>query len=365
MKLFYLIIGAVVIHLLGAVAALVCVVFAGRSKRPVSKPDEYIATLGVMILWFSWYGFCCGTADGMTDFRYVAVAHIALVVTLTIASAGLTMALMQAIKQVRKGRNVPRWEKGEGEMKKVEQVFPRREMIAQIRVLKSCVKRAVQTYKQSGIMVDYLTLSDNDKETEWASDLQNLRGELRKVWHTGNPEVIEKKVEDLTNRMEEGISPAPNSDRTLPPDVKKLQFQGHGRLRLRSSIFRSQYFRPRSQHGSQKTSQSSADQSQNRPEAPYAEWTDHDDQLVILLCGMRNRHPLGDHLNDYGDHHELHPSLYELAILVVIFIGSLPALLPILIFLLSMAYLGPVNHKHESEEKLRLEHEHETTRKKF
>ena len=39
-------VGAVVIHYLGSVAAVVCVVFAGKSKRPAEKQDEYLATLG-------------------------------------------------------------------------------------------------------------------------------------------------------------------------------------------------------------------------------------------------------------------------------------------------------------------------------
>ena len=268
------------------------------------------------------------------------------------------MVLMQAIRQVRKGWNVPRWEKGIREMNKVEQCQPRREMIALMRVLKSCVKRAVQIYKQSGIMVDYLTLSDDDKETEWAKDLQNLRGELRKVWHTGNPEIIEKKIEDLSDRMEEGVSPAPNNVQQFPPDVKKLKYQRRGRLC--SSFFKSSLnFRSR---GSQSEAHNHP---RHKAEAPYVEWTEHDNQLVILLCGMRNRHPLGDHLKDYGEHHELHPSLYEVVILVIVFIASLPALLPILLFLVMMAYLGPVDRRHESEEKLRLEHEHETTREKY
>ena len=44
-----IIVGAVVIHMLGAVAALVCVVFTGKSKRSAKKSDEYVASLGNIV----------------------------------------------------------------------------------------------------------------------------------------------------------------------------------------------------------------------------------------------------------------------------------------------------------------------------
>lgn len=294
----------------------------------------------------------------MDSFTLV-VATYTVMVLVFLASAGCTMFIMQAIRQVRKAHNVPKWELGKDELVNTERRLPRREMIAQVTLLKSCVRRAVRIYKQARIVIDRLAVSSDDKDSQWAQELKGLRTELRKVWHTGNGEVIDEKADDLLQRMEGGAFPPTQGNSQKPsPALRKAEFQKshQGHTAFHSTVFKTMSFLDGSNADANNEVRQGGD-------APFVDWTVHDDKLVILLCGMRNRYPLGHHFAEEGEHHELHPSVYEIIILSVVFIVSLPALLPILLFLLAMAYLGPVDRRDEEFEKLRLEHEHETTRK--
>ena len=270
------------------------------------------------------------------------------------------MFIMQAIRQLRKAHNVPHWDRGKRAMASTERRLPRQEMIAQIKLLRNSVKVAVQISKQALIMIDRLSLSD-EKDKEWAKELKELRLELKKVWHTGNAELIDEKAEELLKRMSMGNLPPMQDDvKRLPPDIRKKKFQERYSTQ---ACFQSAIFKQRPSFLFAGSFTEADGQSRQRGDVPFVEWTDADDELVIKLCGMRNRHPLGHHFTEHGEHHELHPSLYEMIILTIVFAASLPALLPILVFLLAMAYVGPVDHKDEEIEKLKLEHEHEITRK--
>merc|ERR1719191_1838978 len=96
--------GSGVVHLCGGIAALVgAAVIGTRTGRfDPEKAEEFtphsqpLIVLGTFILWFGWCGFNSGSTLGMSDSgTALVVAHVMMNTTLSAATGGLTVFLLQ------------------------------------------------------------------------------------------------------------------------------------------------------------------------------------------------------------------------------------------------------------------------------
>lgn len=98
--------GAAVVHVTGGMAALVgCVVIGARRGRfaadgkplVMTKQSPIMQTLGVLILWFGWYGFNCGATLSLQGYLADVVGKIAVNTTLSAAISGLTTIILNRL----------------------------------------------------------------------------------------------------------------------------------------------------------------------------------------------------------------------------------------------------------------------------
>jgi Amt family ammonium transporter len=93
--------GSGIVHLTGGTGALVGAAIVGPRHGRYERPEEFaphnvaFVVLGTVILWFSWYGFNCGSTLGMNAEKAQLAAQVAVNTTLSPAFAGLTSTLVQ------------------------------------------------------------------------------------------------------------------------------------------------------------------------------------------------------------------------------------------------------------------------------
>lgn len=96
--------GSGVVHMTGGILGLVAAIIIGpRSGRfnqdgsvnEMPGHNMTIALLGVLILWFGWYGFNCGSTAAMSGTAAYVAGKVAVTTTIAAATAGLTQILYQ------------------------------------------------------------------------------------------------------------------------------------------------------------------------------------------------------------------------------------------------------------------------------
>src|SRR5437016_11584985 len=102
--------GSTVVHLTGATAGFAGLLLLGprigkygRDRRPNAIPGHNmpLAQLGVIILWFGWFGFNPGSTLNATNLHFADV-----VVTTNLAAAAGALGAMLASYQVQRTPNV-------------------------------------------------------------------------------------------------------------------------------------------------------------------------------------------------------------------------------------------------------------------
>lgn len=92
--------GSGVVHLTGGVAALVGTIFVGSRTGRWEEPENFAAhnyalvCIGVLILWFGWYGFNCGST---LAFDGQVASKVAVTTTLSPAMASITGSLLMYV----------------------------------------------------------------------------------------------------------------------------------------------------------------------------------------------------------------------------------------------------------------------------
>jgi len=84
--------GGAVVHMTGGIAGLMGAIMVGprlgRFDHQTGAPKDFpghnmtVASLGMFILWYSWYAYTSASALGITDGRWMAASRAALVTTL-------------------------------------------------------------------------------------------------------------------------------------------------------------------------------------------------------------------------------------------------------------------------------------------
>jgi len=93
--------GSSVVHMVGGTTALVGAIFLGPrrgrfspKKFKLAQQSAAFQTLGVLILWFGWYGFNCGSTLTMEGSAADVAGSVAATTTIAATSAGLTSSLI-------------------------------------------------------------------------------------------------------------------------------------------------------------------------------------------------------------------------------------------------------------------------------
>mmetsp|Transcript_5673 Transcript_5673/g.7560 ORF Transcript_5673/g.7560 Transcript_5673/m.7560 type:complete len:98 (-) Transcript_5673:416-709(-) len=90
--------GSGVVHLTGGVAGLVGTIMVGPRTGRFENPEAFaghnyaLVAIGVLILWFGWYGFNCGST---LAFDGQVASKVAVTTTLSPSAACLTGMLVQ------------------------------------------------------------------------------------------------------------------------------------------------------------------------------------------------------------------------------------------------------------------------------
>lgn len=91
--------GCSVVHMVGGVAGLIGAIFLGPRKgrftgQAYEPHNKLTAAIGVMFLWFGWYGFNCGSTLMLTGGSDGTAARTAVTTTLSASAGGLTGTIL-------------------------------------------------------------------------------------------------------------------------------------------------------------------------------------------------------------------------------------------------------------------------------